>query len=83
MDAGLAFGCTVHADRYSDDGLDSEIDAYDLRREAAAPYAKQRATEHFGTARNYGWSEDKARQYALPERQGFGAFVRSKGFTLD
>lgn len=79
----LRLGCTVHVDRYSDDRLDSEIDAYDLRREAAAPYAKQRATEHFGTARNYGWSEDKARQYALPERQGFGAFVRSKGFTLD
>jgi nitroreductase/FMN reductase [NAD(P)H] len=37
----------------------------------------------FGAAPAYGWSEDKARQYARPERAGFGAFVRAKGFKLD
>jgi len=31
----------------------------------------------------YGWSEDKARQYGVPQRADFGAFVRSKGFGLD
>ena len=31
----------------------------------------------------YGWSEDKARQYAEPLRADFGAFVRKKGFNLD
>ena len=31
----------------------------------------------------YGWSEDKARQYAEPLRADFGAFVRAKGFRLD
>jgi len=29
------------------------------------------------------WSEDKARQYAEPQRADFGAFVRAKGFCLD
>ncbi|WP_421724442.1 nitroreductase family protein [Bauldia sp.] len=97
--AGLAFGypdedsqrisprlplkCTVHIDRFADKDLDGDIEAYDRRREATAPYAAQRATEVFGTAQDYGWSEDKARQYALKERADFGAFVRSKGFRLD
>ncbi len=31
----------------------------------------------------YGWSEDKARQYAEPTRTDFGCFVRGKGFRLD
>jgi nitroreductase/FMN reductase [NAD(P)H] len=31
----------------------------------------------------YGWSEDKARQYAHPERADFGAYVRRIGFRLD
>jgi nitroreductase/FMN reductase [NAD(P)H] len=31
----------------------------------------------------YGWSEDKARQYGVPQRTDFGAFVRGKGFKLD
>jgi hypothetical protein len=28
-------------------------------------------------------SEDKARQYAEPQRIDFGAFVRDKGFNLE
>jgi nitroreductase/FMN reductase [NAD(P)H] len=36
----------------------------------------------FGTSPTYGWSEDKARQYADPERADFGAFVRRIGFDL-
>jgi hypothetical protein len=31
----------------------------------------------------YGWSTDKARQYAVAEREEFGAFVRRRGFRLD
>ena len=30
----------------------------------------------------YGWSEDKARQYGVPQRADFGAFVRKKGFQI-
>jgi nitroreductase/FMN reductase [NAD(P)H] len=30
----------------------------------------------------YGWSEDKARQCSVPEREDFGAFIRRQGFSL-
>src|SRR5580704_13914842 len=54
--------------------LDQQIDAYDRRRAAAMPYRRQRVVERFGEAEFYGWSEDKARQYAEPLRADFGAF---------
>ena len=60
-----------------------KIDAYDRRREGYRPFVRQRDTKRFGTAQVYGWSEDKARQYAEPLRADFGAFVRAKGFKLD
>ena len=50
---------------------------------ALQPYGKQRHTTTFGAATFYGWSEDKARQYSVGERQNFGAFVRRKPFVLD
>ena len=53
------------------------------RRAALRPYRHQREPERFGRAEFYGWSEDKARQYANPARADFGAFVRGKGFCLD
>lgn len=97
--AGLAFGypeadrptismrlplsATVHENSYKDQDIAAVISTYDDRREKAQPYGQQRATGHFGKASSYPWSEDKARQYALPEREDFGEFVRSKGFNLD
>ena len=47
------------------------------------PYKTQRYADKFGQSADYGWSEDKARQYSVPERADFGAFVRRKGFKLD
>jgi nitroreductase len=79
----LPIEVTVHENRHSEAGLRERIDAYDRRRDAVQPYKTQRASERFGEAAFYGWSEDKARQYAVPEREGFGAFVRAKGFKLD
>jgi nitroreductase len=79
----LALETTLHQDRYRQGDLDQQIDAYDRRRAAAQPYRRQRAVERFGQAEFYGWSEDKARQYAEPLRTDFGAFVRAKGFCLD
>jgi len=38
--------------------------------------------ERYGQADLYGRSEDKARQYSVPERADFGACIRSKGFSL-
>jgi nitroreductase len=74
---------TVHVDRYNADDLAQQIDDYDHRRERQQPYKRQRAEERWGKAAAYGWSEDKARQYAEPLRTDFGAFVRAKGFRLD
>jgi nitroreductase/FMN reductase [NAD(P)H] len=79
----LPLSVTVHHNTYSEDGLESAIEAYDQRREAAQPYRTQRYIEQFGSAKTYGWSEDKARQYARPERQDFGSYVRRSGFKLD
>lgn len=75
---------TVHTDRYDDSRFVEELDAYDRRREAREPTApaKQRAREQFGTLDQYGWSEDKARQYAVPERHSFGPYIRAQGFAL-
>lgn len=79
----LPLSVTLHYDAYSEDGLDGKIDEYDRRRSAAQPHTFQRYLKQFGPSDSYGWSEDKARQYAFPERQDFGAYVREIGFKLE
>jgi nitroreductase len=79
----LGLETTLHQDRYRQGDLAGQIDAYDRRRAARHPHGRQRAVERFGQAEFYGWSEDKARQYAEPLRANFGAFLRAKGFCLD
>src|SRR4051812_23911573 len=79
----LPLDVTVHRNGYSEDGLREAVERYDRRREAAQPYLEQRSVEMFGKSEPYGWSEDKARQYAVPERADFGAYVRARGFRLD
>jgi nitroreductase len=83
MTPRLGLDVSIHRDRYDESGLKEKIAAYDKRREAAQPYRTQRYTDRFGESAEYGWSEDKARQYSVPERADFGAFVRRKGFKLD
>jgi len=75
---------TVHTDRYDDHDLPAQLEAYDRRREArhATPRENQRYVDRFGYTEPYGWSEDKARQYSVPERHNFGPFVRRQGFAL-
>lgn len=77
----LPLSATVHRDRYSDCTKET-VDAYDKRRNSVFPYRVQRNVAEFGESQTYGWSEDKARQYARPERADFGAFVTRKGFNL-
>src|SRR5215470_3871371 len=77
----LSLNTTVHEERFSENF--AEVDAYDCRRAATRPYRNQREPERFGRNEFYGWSEDKARQYAVPLRADFGAFVRAQGFNLD
>ncbi|MFO1086672.1 MAG: nitroreductase family protein [Reyranellaceae bacterium] len=83
MSPRLGLDVTIHRDRYDEQGLADKIAAYDKRREAVQPYRSQRYPEKFGESAEYGWSEDKARQYSVPERADFGAFVRGKGFKLE
>jgi len=79
----LPLAATVHHERFDDGKLTAQVDAYDRRRAALRPYRNQRDPARFGQAEFYGWSEDKARQYAVPQRADFGAFVRAQGFHLD
>jgi nitroreductase/FMN reductase [NAD(P)H] len=79
----LPLALTVHEDRFDEGDLAAQIDGYDRRRHAQRPFRNQRDVAKFGKAEFYGWSEDKARQYAVPQRSDFGAFVRGKDFHLD
>lgn len=78
----LPLEVTVHTDRYDESTLAEHIAAYDKRRHELMPYRKQRHVTRYGESSFYGWSEDKARHYSVPERAGFGDYIRRKGFTL-
>ena len=78
----LGLESTLHEGAFDEGDLSSRIDAYDRRRAAIHAY-KPRDPKRWGDVRFYGWSEDKARQYGVPQRHDFGAFVRGKGFKLD
>ncbi len=82
VSARLPLGLTVHRDRYTE-ATDEAVGGYDRRRNAIFPYRAQRNVARFGTVETYGWSEEKARHYAVPERADFGAYVRRRGFNLE
>lgn len=79
----LPLDVTVHLDHFDEASLTERIEAYDRRRAGLQPYARQRYPELYGERAEYGWSEDKARQYSRPEREDFGAFIRRKRFRLE
>jgi nitroreductase/FMN reductase [NAD(P)H] len=71
---------TVHRNRYDASGEAQELSAYDARRERAKP----RYPEIHGPApEGCSWTENIARQLSVPERAGFRAWLRSRGFALD
>ena len=78
----LPLSATVHHERFAETDA-AQVEAYDRRRARTRPYRSQRDVARFGQAEFYGWSEDKARQYAVPQRSDFGRFVRAQGFHLD
>ncbi len=80
----LPLEATVHSDRYDDSDVISLIEEYDKRREQLeqTPAEQQRMKERFGISECYGWSEDRSRQYAVPQREDFGNYIRSQGFDL-
>jgi nitroreductase len=79
----LPLEVTVHVDRFDESGVREKIEGYDRRRHALMPYRKQRRFKLYGEAEFYGWSEEKARHYSVPERADWGAFIRAKRFRLD
>jgi len=78
----LGLSSTIHQGQYDEGDLAERVGAYDKRRAAIHPY-KPRDPARWGEVPFYGWSEDKARQYGVPQRADFGSFVRGKGFKLD
>jgi FMN reductase [NAD(P)H] len=74
----------VHRERYDDSGLEHDAAAYDARRrerEPVAPGALKNNDVH-KPREGVGWSENVARQLSVPERFGFAAYLRTKGFDL-
>ena len=80
----LPLNVSIHHNKYQEKDTPSRISQYDNRRVVVdnPSLEKQRQPERFGLAENYGWSEDKARQYSVPLRADFGRFIRKQGFDL-
>jgi FMN reductase [NAD(P)H] len=74
----------VHRERYDDSALESEIASYDQRRNARDPVAAGglKNNDVYKPRDGVGWSENVARQLSVPERFGFGAYLKTKGFDL-
>ena len=81
----LPTSVTVMTDRYDDSDLFEKVADYDRRREALdqTPAEKQRLVKEFGVCSDYGWSENRTRQYSRPARADFGAYIRGQGFNLE
>jgi FMN reductase [NAD(P)H] len=76
----LPQGLVVHRERYDDGGLEAALPAYD----AARPPARPRYPEvHGPKPEGCGWSENAARQLAVPERFGLRTWLRLQGLALD
>ena len=73
------------ATAYHDDSdLLEQVADYDSRREEIEQTApeQQRMVDKFGICTEYGWSENRTRQYAVPARADFGQYIRDQGFDL-
>lgn len=80
----LPLQTTMHIDRYDDSRLIEQVAEYDRRREGIeqTPPEQQRMVEKYGISDDYGWSENRTRQYASPAREDFGGYIRKQGFNL-
>ncbi len=80
----LAPRVVVHRERYDNSVLADEVGAYDERRRAREPLAPNslKNLDVYGPKEGAGWSENLARQLSVPERFGFAAWLRTRGFDL-
>jgi hypothetical protein len=74
----------VHRERYDDARQQADIDAYDERRRAREPVASGslKNNDVYPPRDGVGWSENVARQLSVPERFGFAAYLKTRGFDL-
>jgi nitroreductase/FMN reductase [NAD(P)H] len=74
----------VHRERYDDIQLENDIMTYDERRREREPVAAGalKNNDIYPPRDGAGWSENVARQLSVPERFGFAAYLRTKGFDL-
>lgn len=80
----LSLRATFHVDRFEDDHTDALVDEFDERwARARAQRAGPPGAASPAAARAPRWSDEKAQQYAAPQRADWGKFVRAKGFGLD
>jgi nitroreductase/FMN reductase [NAD(P)H] len=71
----------VHRERYDDTRLESDIAAYDKRRGPVAA-GSLKNSDLYPPRDGVGWSENVARQLSVPERFGFAAYLKTRGFDL-
>jgi nitroreductase/FMN reductase [NAD(P)H] len=74
----------VHRERYDDSALAQDVGAYDQRRREREPVAAAslKNNDVYPPRDDVGWSENVARQLSVPERFGFAAYLKTKGFDL-
>jgi FMN reductase [NAD(P)H] len=74
----------VHRERYDDTDNEAEISAYDERRCTREPVAagSLKNNDVYPPREGVGWSENVARQLSVPERFGFAAYLKTRGFDL-
>ncbi|CAH0246046.1 nitroreductase family protein [Roseomonas sp. CECT 9278] len=70
----------IHREAYDDAALPAAIEAYDALRTRQKPRYPE---VHGPVPEGCTWSENAARQLSVPERFGFRAWLRLRGFTLD
>ena len=75
----------IHQERYDDSSLDMAINSYDDRNHQRFPLPaeKQRHTDKYGVMEKCTWSENVSRQLSVPERDGFAAWLKSRGINLE
>jgi FMN reductase [NAD(P)H] len=80
----LSPSIVVHRERYDDSALETECRAYDARRAAREPIAaaSQKNSDVYAPRDGVCWSENLARQLSVPERFGFSAYLKTRGFDL-
>lgn len=74
----------VHRERYDDSNLEDDVAGYDARRAERDPVAGAglKNNDVYPPREGVCWSENVARQLSVPERFGFKAYLKTKGFDL-